>query len=269
MEKAVKGGCSPFSRLPDDIVIQIYNKIMDLKTLCYCQLISKHLGLIVFQVDNVLFNVPLRIALENENRPEDIKILFESYRLPIVDIASAVSPDYDPPPLLGLDSIPSAIRFIKRFRKLKSICIQFPSYVQIKVAVSFLYMRMEMTGIRGDWCGKEARKSEDLLEEEELELELEEEEEEEGVEEEEEEGSDDEDTDEYEMENEKHSVIKAIWRHSSYYSCLKYVLDRFKKVFACTVEFPLLEKVFIMDSSESGIATLSGGEIDKMRNLLH
>ncbi|CAI9277534.1 unnamed protein product [Lactuca saligna] len=50
---------SSFSRLPDEIILQILNKLIDLKTLCFCYLVSKHLSSIVLQIEAISFTAPL------------------------------------------------------------------------------------------------------------------------------------------------------------------------------------------------------------------
>ncbi|CAI9277532.1 unnamed protein product [Lactuca saligna] len=46
---------SPFSRLPDEIFHEIINKIIDLKSLCFCYLVSRRFSSIVLQVDAIAF----------------------------------------------------------------------------------------------------------------------------------------------------------------------------------------------------------------------
>lgn len=46
--------CS-FDRLPDDIVLQILNKLIDLKALCFCKLVCRRFYSIVVQVDTISF----------------------------------------------------------------------------------------------------------------------------------------------------------------------------------------------------------------------
>ncbi|CAI9277541.1 unnamed protein product [Lactuca saligna] len=47
------------SRLPDEIILQILNRLIDLKTLCFCYLVSKRFSSIVLQVDAISFLSPL------------------------------------------------------------------------------------------------------------------------------------------------------------------------------------------------------------------
>ncbi|XP_071690286.1 uncharacterized protein [Rutidosis leptorrhynchoides] len=56
---------SLISRLPDDLVLEIFNKIMDLKTLCTCKLVSKRFSSIVVQIDSVSLTVSSEFDLDN------------------------------------------------------------------------------------------------------------------------------------------------------------------------------------------------------------
>lgn len=44
---------------PDDIVLQILKKIVDLKTLCRCKLVTKRVSSLVHLVDTISFTTPL------------------------------------------------------------------------------------------------------------------------------------------------------------------------------------------------------------------
>ncbi|KAI3751656.1 hypothetical protein L2E82_22747 [Cichorium intybus] len=50
---------SSITRLADEIILQILNKLLDLKILCVCYLVSKRFPSIVLQVDAVSFTAPL------------------------------------------------------------------------------------------------------------------------------------------------------------------------------------------------------------------
>ncbi|PWA38818.1 F-box domain, Leucine-rich repeat domain, L domain-like protein [Artemisia annua] len=84
---------SSFGRLPEDRVLQILNKLIDLKTLCLCKLVSKCFTSIVSQVETISFT-------------------FSTY--PLVDAAS-------------LGSYGSAIGSLMTFQCVKSLHIQLPS----------------------------------------------------------------------------------------------------------------------------------------------
>ncbi|CAH1412575.1 unnamed protein product [Lactuca virosa] len=48
------------NRLPDEIILQILNKIIDLKSLCFCYLVSRRFSSIVLHVDAVSFIAPFK-----------------------------------------------------------------------------------------------------------------------------------------------------------------------------------------------------------------
>ncbi|GJQ98436.1 F-box domain containing protein [Tanacetum coccineum] len=82
---------SSFGRLPEDVVLQILNKLISLKTLCLCKLVSKRFNLVVSQVD-------------------------------VISLTSSTD-SFASPSSLGW----SAIRSLKLFKRVKSISIQVPS----------------------------------------------------------------------------------------------------------------------------------------------
>ncbi|PWA49480.1 F-box domain, Leucine-rich repeat domain, L domain-like protein [Artemisia annua] len=95
---------SSFSCLPDEIVLQILNKLVDFKTLCLCKLVSKRFGRIVHQVDTISFTSfthPLADPPTEESIPTDI--------------------------LASLGSYWSAIMCLENFGRVKSLRIQVPS----------------------------------------------------------------------------------------------------------------------------------------------
>ena len=83
---------SSFSCLPDEIVLQILSKLVDFKTLCLCELVSKRFRRIVHQVDTISFT-------------------------------SFTNPLAEPP----TGSYRSAMMCLKNFRRVKSLRIQVPS----------------------------------------------------------------------------------------------------------------------------------------------
>ncbi|CAH1412570.1 unnamed protein product [Lactuca virosa] len=92
---------SSFRRLPDEIILQIFNKLIDLKTLCFCHLISKHFSSIVLQIEAISFTAPLlNPHISDKNTVSD------------------VSPSQ---PFL------SAHRFLSKFKGVKFLWIELPS----------------------------------------------------------------------------------------------------------------------------------------------
>ncbi|CAH1412584.1 unnamed protein product [Lactuca virosa] len=55
----VEADSSSITTLPDEILLQILNRLIDLKTLCFCYLVSRRFSSIVLQVDTISFTAPL------------------------------------------------------------------------------------------------------------------------------------------------------------------------------------------------------------------
>lgn len=93
-----------FDDLPDEIVFQILSKLFDLKTLCICELVSKRFYRTVLELEAISFasvTYPLVV-------PPDIKLN--------VSICGTL-----------LRSFQSAMLSLKKFTRVKSLCIQLSS----------------------------------------------------------------------------------------------------------------------------------------------
>lgn len=87
---------SSFSDLPDEIVLQVINKLIDLKTLCHCKLVSTCFHLIILQIDTMISYIGVVF------KPNDLSVgskmlvklpSYESFRrwlnqLPRLDVSS-------------------------------------------------------------------------------------------------------------------------------------------------------------------------------------
>ncbi|GJZ79499.1 F-box domain containing protein, partial [Tanacetum coccineum] len=93
-----------FDDLPDDIVYQILSKLSDLKTLCICELVCKQFYRTVLQVEAISFT-PVTHPLVD---PPDINWNYSIYAT-------------------LLRSFESAMLSLKKFTRVKSICIQLSS----------------------------------------------------------------------------------------------------------------------------------------------
>lgn len=91
---------SPFSCLPDEIIFQIFIKIIDFKTICFCKLVSKQFSSIVHQLDAISFIVPPSNS-DSDTLVADACLRRHSFR--------------------------SAILSLEKFTLLKSLNIQLPS----------------------------------------------------------------------------------------------------------------------------------------------
>nr|GEW97770.1 hypothetical protein [Tanacetum cinerariifolium] len=108
------GDSSSFSYLPDEIVLQILSRLIDLKTLCRCKLVSIRFNHIVQQVDAISSTI---ISVDhpsfNSNSSgapgehDDLLYLFKSE---------------------SFHSFVSVMKSLQTFRALKSLCIKIPSF---------------------------------------------------------------------------------------------------------------------------------------------
>ncbi|PWA66564.1 F-box domain, Leucine-rich repeat domain, L domain-like protein [Artemisia annua] len=96
----------PFSRLPDEMVLQIFDKLIDLKILCLCKSVSKRFNRIVTQVNTISFTALTDPEVEYHNR--------ESRAFNTV---ASLGPFW------------SAYCTLLKFRRVKSVHIQLPSAV--------------------------------------------------------------------------------------------------------------------------------------------
>ncbi|XP_023741052.1 F-box protein AUF2 [Lactuca sativa] len=133
---------SPLSSLPDEIILQIINKLIDLKTLCFCSLVSRRFSSIVLQVDSVSFTAPLL------NSPTSDKITSgdvdgdgfptKLFRFLINGVVfkplhllrrMIVAPSKPLPPIISSfygQSFRSAVTFLSKFKGVKSLHIELP-----------------------------------------------------------------------------------------------------------------------------------------------
>ncbi|CAH1412589.1 unnamed protein product [Lactuca virosa] len=108
-----KDASSPFSRLPDEIILQIVNKLIDLKALCFCYLVSKQLSSIVLQVDAISF----ASSMIDPNIPD---------KNTISDVAPSRPRPTEVSSFFG-ESFLSAKGFLNKFKGVKSLYIELPS----------------------------------------------------------------------------------------------------------------------------------------------
>ncbi|KAK1430480.1 hypothetical protein QVD17_13237 [Tagetes erecta] len=129
---------SSINQLPDEIILQILNKLIDLKTLCICHLVSKRFSSIILQIDTISFIAPLITTANSDNNTSgdfNTKNLFWSLIngavfKPINLLRRIVLPYSKPlPPIISSfygDSFRSAVSFLSKFRSVKSLSIELP-----------------------------------------------------------------------------------------------------------------------------------------------
>ncbi|XP_023763327.1 F-box protein AUF1 [Lactuca sativa] len=109
LEKSGEGDAndsSPISRLPDEIILLILNRLIDLKTLCFCYLVSKRFSSIVLQVDAISFASPVLNPHISDKKT-----------IPSKSFLRMISSLYG-------ESFLSVYRFLIKFKGVKSLCIE-------------------------------------------------------------------------------------------------------------------------------------------------
>ncbi|PWA71322.1 F-box domain, Leucine-rich repeat domain, L domain-like protein [Artemisia annua] len=103
---------SSFSCLPDDILLQILSRLIDLKTLCRCKLVSNRFNNTVQQVNTI------SVTITSVDHPS-----FDSN-------SSGASSERDRPVnlLFKCESFVSVMKSLQTFSALKSLCIEIPPF---------------------------------------------------------------------------------------------------------------------------------------------
>ncbi|CAI9277521.1 unnamed protein product [Lactuca saligna] len=109
----VEADSSSISTLPDEILLQILNRLIDLKTLCFCYLVSRRFSSIVLQVDTISFTAPLiNPPIPDKNTVGDV-----SPSMPLPPIASFIIDKY----------FLSVSTFLSNFTAVKSLFVELPT----------------------------------------------------------------------------------------------------------------------------------------------
>lgn len=255
---------SPFNRLPDEIILQIFSKLIDLKTLCFCHLVSRRFSSIVLQVDTISFTAPLLNPPSSDKTTSGEvdaggfpKKLFWSLVngvvfKPIHLLRRVVVPSSRPlPPIISSfygESFRSAVSFLSKFRELKCLSIELPSSSHRGIDNSCLFKWKVKFGNRiesflflspNSICDTNGLYASDRYsqEDEEEEMEL--------------------STDSF-----KQKVHIA-------FQCLKDVIVRHRMLLYFIKDLPLLEKVSITDSGKRGSLYLSRGKLAEVKEWIH
>ncbi|KAK9059106.1 hypothetical protein SSX86_021725 [Deinandra increscens subsp. villosa] len=259
---------SSLNRLPDEIILQILTKLVDLKTLCFCHLVSRRFSSIVLQVDTVSFIAPLlNPPTSDHNTDSDPaatgfpKKLFWSLingvvLKPIHLLRRMVVPSTRPlPPIISSfygDSFRSAVSFLSKFRGVKSLSIELPSSTHRGIDNSCLFKwkvkfgnRIESFLFLSPNSISDTNSSSHVKQNNNIE----------NIEEEEEET-------EPSIDSFKQKVHIA-------FQCLKDVIVRHRMLLYFMKDLPVLEKVCITDSGERGRLSLSGGKLAEVREWIH
>ncbi|KAI3693485.1 hypothetical protein L6452_33320 [Arctium lappa] len=250
---------SLLNRLPDEIILQILGKLIDLKTLCFCHLVSRRFSSIVLQVDTIFFIAPLL------NRPNSDKntscdidgggfpkklfwflingFVFKPLHLLRRMVVASSRPL---PPIISSfygESFRSAVSFLSKFRGVRSLCIELPSSSHRGIDKRCLFKWKVKFGNRiesflflspNSICGLHVN------------------------------GNGDEEHDDTELSNDlfKQKVHIA-------FQCLKDVIVRHRMLLYFVKENPLMEKVSITDSGKRGRLSLSGERLAEVKEWIH
>ncbi|XP_071730912.1 F-box protein AUF2-like [Rutidosis leptorrhynchoides] len=154
IEKSHRNNSPPsLDHLPDEIILLIFNKLNDLKTLCFCHLTSKRFSSITLQVTTISFTPPNlnpNHTFDNTTSTSaDVtppKRIFRSFVNGIVFkplhlIRRIIVPSSRPlPPIISSfygESFRSAVSFLCKLDLLKSLCVQLPCSIHIDNRYSF------------------------------------------------------------------------------------------------------------------------------------
>ncbi|XP_059665448.1 F-box protein At1g30200-like [Cornus florida] len=135
---------SHFDRLPDEVVLVIFNKLLDLKTLCRTSLVSTRFAAAIPQVLSVSFAVPRRKpnsseeddhASNSSDSSDNLSkklirfLLKDIVSKPFRFIRQIVAPRPVPSSISAFygDSFRSAVCFLSKFRDIRSLQIELPS----------------------------------------------------------------------------------------------------------------------------------------------
>lgn len=128
-----------FNVLPDEILLQIFNKLSDLKTLYFCSLVSHRFALIIPYVDHVSLIVPRQnpnsTQLDNPNPTDNFPKKMLGFLIngvvtkPFKFVRQLVSPKPIPRSISSFygDSFRSAVSFLSKFKEIKVLDMELPS----------------------------------------------------------------------------------------------------------------------------------------------
>ncbi|KAF2311799.1 hypothetical protein GH714_026788 [Hevea brasiliensis] len=121
-----------FDRLPDQLLLLIFNKLQDAKSLARCLLVSHRFASLVFQTDTVFLSIsPRKHNSKSSHRlPVNIlKILFLKFiAKPLQFFHHKIAPNKSPARNSGNLSYYSPNEVLKHFKDVKSLHIEVPSH---------------------------------------------------------------------------------------------------------------------------------------------
>ncbi|XP_076947768.1 F-box protein At4g18380-like [Bidens hawaiensis] len=248
---------SSLNRLPDELILQILTKQTDLKTLCFCHLVSKRFANIVLQLHTISFTAPLLNPPPKSGTNTSFwSILNGVVFKPIHLLRRMVLPSSRPlPPIISSfygDSFRSAVSFLIKFREAKSLSIELPSSTHKGVNNSSLFKWKVSLATRiesfvflspnsiSDTNGLyvDDVNYENIEQEQDLDL------------------------TNFSTDSFKRKVHIA-------FQCLKDVIVRHRMLLYFIKELPNLENLVIMDSGKRGTVGMSAGKLAEVRGWVH
>lgn len=149
IQKSSLNQTTSINHLPDEIILQIFNKLSDLKTLCFCNLVSKRFSSITLQVTTISFTAPNVNPNNNNTTSADVSVpknIFRSFihgvvYKPLHLFRRIIVPSVKPlPPIISSfygESFRSAVSFLCKFDLVKNLCVQLPCSSHIDNRCSF------------------------------------------------------------------------------------------------------------------------------------
>lgn len=129
-------------RLPDELLVFLFNKLADAKCLCRCCIVSKHFATIVPQIRDVSFVIPRRKISkisnqQNDSQPEESFpknalhcFVNNIYTKPVHYLRSIFLPK--PPISVSFDPVAfrAFAKFMKIFKHIRSLHVELPSFYE-------------------------------------------------------------------------------------------------------------------------------------------
>lgn len=110
-----------FDRLPDSLILLIFNSVSDIKTLAHCRIVCKRFNSLVRQADSLLLKVDCVISAESDHDESFLVTFLRTIIKSLHDlISSKASPSLNPP-----HNSPAQI--LRGFERVRRLEIELPS----------------------------------------------------------------------------------------------------------------------------------------------